>query len=412
MAGFVKKVISRRAALEEIKKELGFPWDMKNAELPLSESIGKRCAEDIVCPAPYPPFDRSLRDGYAVRHEDANGATPGTPLFLTQKGDVAMGEVPKFKISAFEAAAIPTGGIMPEGADAVVMLEDTDSTGGWIEIRRGVQAKENIIMRGEELAVGQLLLKKGALIDFKNIGMLSTVGMTRVPVLSPKISILSTGDEIVPVETSDVPPGCIRDVNGWNIKALLHRWGFEAQYKGIASDEGGEFEKRFHDELAECDILILSGGSSVGVRDHCSQLLEKLPEPGLIMRGLNIVPGKPTLAAGDRAGKKVVVSLPGHPLSCLTVAFVFLLPLLSEMTVGGGFTCGLHTRLPLSQDLAAHTGPEEFVPCAVGPDGRVTPITAKSGYISALSKACGLICIPEDKETLRAGEETEVWLWL
>lgn len=412
MAGFVKKVISRNEALDEIRTALGFPWNFENAVLPLGKAAGRRCAEDIICGAPYPPYDRSLRDGYAVRHEDANGASTGTPLFLTKKGDIAMGAVPDFSVGAYEAAAIPTGGIMPKGADAVVMLEDTDMTGGWIEIRRAVQAKENVILKGEELEAGQTLIKKGSLIDFRNIGLLSTTGVGSLSVLTPKISILSTGDEIVPAETEEVPPGCIRDVNGWNIKALLHRFGFEAEYRGIVPDDGPAFEKRFGEELENCDLLILSGGSSVGMRDRCSQLLEKLPAPGLIMRGLNIVPGKPTLAAGDRLGKKTVISLPGHPLSCLTVSFVFLLPLIGLMCVPEGMEFGLHTRLPLSEDITAHTGPEEFVPCAVESNGAVRPVTAKSGYISALSKACGFLRIPEDRETLRAGEETEVWLWL
>lgn len=412
MAGFVKKVISRKEAVEQISSALGYPWKFRNECLTLSDAVGRRCAKDIISGSPYPPYDRSLRDGYAVRHEDAGGATPGTPLFLTKKGDVLMGMAPDFKISAAETASIPTGGILPEGADAVVMLEDTDSTGGWIEIRRGVQAGENVIRKGEETAEGELLLRSGALVDFRTTGLMAGNGITEIPVLSPRISILSTGDEIVPAETRNIPPGCIRDVNAWNLKALLERYGFKADYKGIAPDDGAEFERRFYAELENCDLLILSGGSSVGMRDHCSRLLDSVPTPGLILRGLNIVPGKPTLAAGDISGKKTIVSLPGHPLSCLTVAFVFLLPLLSAMTSETPFECGLRTELQLAEDIAAHTGPEEFIPCTLTADGMVKPLTARSGYISALSGACGLICVPEDRETLRAGEKTEVWLWL
>ena len=411
MAGFVKEVTSRRSALEDISKRLLFPWEYPVRELQLGEAVGKRSACEIINDMPYPPFCRSLRDGYAVRHGDAAGATPGTPLFLTKRGEVLMGQDPDFGISSSEAALIPTGGILPEGADAVVMLEDTELAGGWIEVRRGVQAGENIIFKGEEIPQGERLLAVGGMVDFQTIGMLATAGVSRLPVIGLKISILSTGDEIVPVEKKELPPGCLRDVNGWNLKALLSRYGFEAEYRGIANDDGAEFERRFHEELAGCDLLILSGGSSVGVRDHCSEMLASLPEPGLLVRGLNIVPGKPTLIAADAAAKKLVVSLPGHPLSCLTVAFTVLLPLLLRRIGSENAVCGTRTRLPLSRDLAARTGPEEFGPCVLGADGSVAPIAAKSGYISVLAKASGLICVPEDRETIRAGEDAEVWLW-
>ncbi len=411
MAGFVKKVISRKEALDEISLALSFPWNVRQTVLPLGDAIGRRCAAEVTSAEDYPPYSRSLRDGYAVRHADANGATQGTPLFLNKRGEVRMGVVPDFAVSASEAASIPTGGLLPEGADAVVMLEDTDCTGGWIEVRRGVQAGENVIHKGEEIKAGQRLLEKGSLVDFKTIGLLATAGLTELSVMAPKISILSTGDEIVPSETKEVPPGSIRDVNGWNLKALLASYGFHADYRGIVSDDGAEFEARFHKELAACDILILSGGSSVGMRDRCSQLLEAMPAPGLLVRGLNIVPGKPTLAAADACAHKIAVSLPGHPLSCLTAAFVFLLPLIARMACEEPFFCGVRTRLPLACDVAARTGPEEFIPCALTPDGKARPLSAKSGYISVLSKADGLIRIAEDAETKRAGEDTEVWLW-
>ncbi|MCD8233990.1 MAG: molybdopterin molybdenumtransferase MoeA, partial [Cloacibacillus porcorum] len=159
----------------------------------------------------------------------------------------------------------------------------------WGDVLRGVQAGENIILEGEEIHRGERLLATGGMVDFKTIGMLATAGVSSLSVIDLRISILSTGDEIVPVETKELPPGCIRDVNGWNLKALLSRYGFEAKYRGIANDDGAEFERRFHEELADCDLLILSGGSSVVVLDHCSEMLASLPETGILVRGLNIV---------------------------------------------------------------------------------------------------------------------------
>jgi molybdopterin molybdotransferase len=322
-----------------------------------------------------------------------------------------MGTVPEFSIASGEAAAIPTGGILPNGADAVVMLESTTSTGGWIEVRNAVQSGDNVIHAGEEFSAGQKVLSRGDIVDFRTVSILSTLGIKSVPSTDLRISILSTGDEIVPVETRPLPPGRIRDVNGWSVRSLLSRYGFEASYRGILSDEGDDFEAAVRDEIEKCDVLVLSGGSSVGVRDHCSRVLEKLPPPGLMVRGINIVPGKPTLIAGCLEEKKLVVSLPGHPLSCLTVAFVLLLPLLLRLVGADGEGYGIKMRLPILSDVTARTGPEEFVPCRVTAEGKIDPILAKSGYVSSLASADGFIRIPEDRETIRAGDTAEVWLW-
>ncbi len=411
MAGFVKEVTGRNDAIESISHRLSFPWDCRAEERQLADATGRRCAEDIINEVPYPPFSRSLRDGYAVRHADAAGASSSTPLFLTAKGSVAMGEVPGFRIAGGEAASIPTGGILPEGADAVVMLEDTDTAGGWVEIRRAVQAGENIIKSGEDIAAGARLLARGDMIDLRTVGLLASAGFSSVPTVSLKISLLSTGDEIVPVDAGTLRPGQIRDVNGWNLRAMLSRFGFVSDYRGIASDCGEEFERRFHDELNSCDVLVLSGGSSVGVRDHAFRLLSSLSEPGLLVRGINIVPGKPTLIAADAGRKKLAVSLPGHPLSCMVAAFTVLLPLLLRLIGAAEKECGTRLVLPVACDLAARTGAEKFFACRLLPDGRVEPAAAKSGYISALSNACGFIRMPEERETIRAGEEAEVWLW-
>lgn len=325
-----------------------------------------------------------------------------------------MGGVPNAVVSAGTALSVPTGAVLPDGADAVVMLEDTSEAGEWIEVRRGVQSGENLIRAGEELSPGQRVLNRGDLIDFRAAGVLSALGISRTAVLASRISILSTGDEIMSVETKSLPPGAIRDVNGSTVGSLLQRYGFMADYKGIVSDDGCEFERRVTAELAACDVLVLSGGSSVGVRDHSARVLAELPAPGLLVRGLNIVPGKPTLSAGCLEMKKLVVSLPGHPLSCATVSFVFLLPLLLPLLLSmcgaGKSSMGQRLRLELTNDVTARTGAEEFAPCRVV-GGKAVPLPAKSSYINALAEADGFIRVPENAETLRAGDGAEVWLW-
>lgn len=411
MSGFVNEVIPRVQALQYVAEGLSFPWSTNTVDIPIDSALGKRISGDVESAEQYPPFKRSLRDGFAVHSPDVVAANSGTPTFLNKIGDIPMGVLPNTTIGPGEAVGIPTGGLLPQGADAVVMLEHTTFTGGWVEVREAVQSGENIIFAGEEFSAGQKILSRGDMVDFRTMSILATLGIKTVPCVNLKIKVASTGDEIVPVETSPLPPGNIRDVNGWSVKSLLSRYGFDSEYIGILSDEGDLFEKRVNEELAGCDVLILSGGSSVGIRDHCSRVLAKIPSPGLLVRGINIVPGKPTLIAGSLAEKKLVVSLPGHPLSCITVTYFVLIPLLLSLIGARETECGIKLELPISKDLAARTGPEEFVPCRVTDNGEITPILAKSGYISPLALADGFIRIPEDRETIRAGEAVEVWLW-
>lgn len=410
MAGFVKNVIPRTEALEKVIRALGFPWTTAAKKVSLQAAFGRRLASDFCSELPYPPYSRSLRDGFAVQSFDISAATSGTPTFLKKTGEVAMGELPQVTVTAGTAVAIPTGAALPDGADAVVMLEDTEQSGEWIEVRGGVQSGENIIRAGEEITRGEKVLGAGSLIDFRTLSVLAALGADKVTVASPRIGILSTGDELVPVETKLTPSGMIRDVNGCVVKALLSRYGFDADYRGIVSDDGAEFEKRVLEESASYDVLVLSGGSSVGVRDHSARVLEMLPAPGLIVRGINITPGKPTLVAGCLAEKKLVIGLPGHPLSCAAVCFVFLIPLLLALIGAKSRAPGERLTLELAKDLTARAGSEEFVPCVIE-NGKALPLPAKSGYISALSDAGGFIRIPEDTETLRAGDMAEVWTW-
>lgn len=411
MVGFVKDVTPLDEAVRYIVESLSFPWKTESEVVTIEKASGRRLLSDLTSPFSYPPYAKSLRDGYAVMSRSVSAASSSSPVFLNKAGNVLMGEVPDFQLEQDEAAVIPTGGILPRGADAVLMLENTSYAGGWVEVRRGVQAGDNIINAGEEITTGDRVLSGGTLIDFRSISLLAAIGIKNVRVSRLRISVLSTGNEIVPIETSPVPPGVIRDVNGWVICSLLARYGFPAEYRGILSDDPVFFEERVRRELERCDVLILSGGSSVGSRDLCSSVLEKLKAPGLLVRGINIAPGKPTLIAGELTEKKLVVSLPGHPLSCITVAYILLLPLLRALIGVWTEDRNLKIRLPLTHDIAARTGLEEFVPCKLGKDGRVTALPAKSAYIAALSSTDGLIRIPEDKETLRAGEIAEVWLW-
>ena len=411
MAGFVKEVIPRSFSLDLVSDALSFPWTVREKYLNIKDSVGSIVSRDIAADTPYPPYTRSLRDGYAVSGSDVVAATEGTPTFLRKTGEVMMGELPLLSLSFGEAIAIPTGGLIPNGSDAVVMAEDTSLTADWVEVRKGVQSGENIIRAGEEFAAGTKVLSQGDCVDFRSVSLLASLGINEVPVVDLRISILSTGDEILPADTADLPPGKMRDVNGWSVYSLLKHFGFAPEYRGIICDDRDVFEQTVNAELDLCDVIILSGGSSVGVRDHCSSVLEKLPSPGLIVRGINMVPGKPTLIAGCSESKKLAISLPGHPVSCLTVAFTVLLPLLMRLIGRENVTFCRKLHLPVTRDITAKTGPEEFFPFKLSEDGLAEPIMAKSGYISVFSDSDGLIRIASDMETIRSGETAEVWLW-
>lgn len=404
MSGFVTDTISRADALRMAAERLNFPWQIRTASVPIEAAAGRLTACDVINNAPYPPYTRSLRDGYAVHSSDTQAANTGTPMFFEKAKEIKMGEIPDFILSRGEAAPIPTGGILPEGADSVVMLEECDEAGGWVEVHASVQHGDNVIFKGEEKREGEVLIKRGTQIDARNIGMLAACGISSVCAADIKISVVSTGDEIVPVETQLLPPGCIRDINGSNIRTLLKEYGFDADYRGIMGD-GEDFADNYSRLLDECDVLILSGGSSVGMRDRCSGAIEKYP--GLLVRGINIAPGKPTIIGGN--AHKLVVSLPGHPVSCVISAFVVLLPLLMKLI--GAEHKFKSIILPLERDLSARTGPEEFIPCMLTAAGTVLPAPAKSGYFAALDGISGFIRMPEEKETARAGEKVEVLLW-
>ena len=410
MTGFVSEVTPLQESLELVKRSLSFPWGSGGSALTsLSTAQGLRINTEIIAEEDHPPFTRSLRDGYAVNVADIMGASQTSPVFLKMGEGIHMGAFPQFTTEENRAYPIPTGGILPHGVNGVVMLEDTSLSGEWVEIRKAVQDGENIIYKGEEIRRGQRILPKGSLIDHTTTGLLATLGIEFLPCCNIKIGILSTGDEIVPVSTREVPDGCIRDANAWLLSSLLLKYGFPSKQFGIIPDEACLLEAAVKNALKECDVLVLSGGSSVGTRDHCARIMERLPDPGLLIRGINIAPGKPTLIAACNQEKKLVFGLPGHPLSCLTTAFTVLLPLMMSL-VGAPLKLGNVVHLPLAEDLHGKTGVEEFIPASLQ-NGLIYPLQAKSGYIAVLQKSAGFIHLPENRETLRQGEEVEVWLW-
>lgn len=410
MSGFVEEVRPIGDCLQIVSEALAFPWDVERRSLPLEEAVFLRAADDIRAKESVPPFTRSLRDGYALGHANTVGASSGAPVFLRLGGEVEMGCVPDFALGPDEVAAIPTGGMIPEGADAVVMLEDTAEAGGWIEIRKSVQRGESLIFAGEDIAEGDVLLRRGERIGAGLPGLLSSLGITRVDVADVKIGVISTGDEIVPADTPSPAPGTIRDANAYIVQSTLKQYGFSSRPYGIVPDEKERLASRVREALSACDVVLLSGGSSVGARDHTAGIMESLDHPGLLVRGINMAPGKPTLIGGSLERKKLLMGLPGHPLSCMVATLFVVLPLLLRMCGAREETAGRWMKARLAEDVMGRTGPDEFVPMRLA-DGLARPLAAKSGYVSAMRDADGFIRMHPNTETLRKGEEADIWIW-
>jgi molybdopterin molybdotransferase len=409
MSGFVEETMSIDDCLSFTAKGLGFPWDARSRRVGVEDALYARSSEDVTAPEPYPPFTRSLRDGYAVNHASTVGARANSPVFLRQVGEVSMGEAPSFELAQGEAASIPTGGMLPRGSDSVVMVENTSVSGGWVEIRSSAQRGLNVMMAAEEIERGDVLLRKGGTIDRSVPGLLAAFGISAVNVMDTRVGVISTGDEVVPVGTSLLPMGFIRDANTSIIQSTLKRYGLESASYGIVPDEWDSLKPIAETAMRECDAVLLSGGSSVGARDHAAWLIECLSDTGLLVRGVNMVPGKPTVIGGSREARKLIVGLPGHPLSCMAATIFVALPLINAMYgIEGGV--GKYCAFPLSEDVSGHTGPDEFIPAKVGPEG-VRPLAAKSGYVSAMRDVDGFIRLRPDTETKRKGEMVEVWLW-
>ena len=381
----------------------------------LDEAIHRVCGADIVSPEDLPPLPRSTMDGYAVRAADTFGASDAIPALLDVAGAIAMGKIPGIAVGPGQAAAIPTGGFLPQGADAVVMVEYTNPAGeGAIEISRPVTAGENVLDKAEDAALGEIVIPAGKRVLPQEIGLLAGLGITRVAVhRRPKVAVISTGDEIVPV--AEIPSaGRIRDINTHAIAALVRAAGGEAEMFHPVPDDPALLRAALDCALARADVTVLSGGSSVGERDHMLQVVSSLPGAIVHAHGIAISPGKPTLIAS--VGGKPVFGLPGHPVSALVVAQVFLAPFLLYLQ-GHELKrtpAGMRVQAVLTSSVHSAQGREEYVRIKLEerqglPAAR--PVFGKSGMLSTLVKADGFIVVPIHAEGLPSGETVNVFLF-
>jgi molybdopterin molybdotransferase len=378
--------------------------------VPLDVALRRVPGEPVTTPHPLPGFPRSTVDGYAVRAADTYGVSEGLPGYLTVTGAVRMGAAPEEAVTPGRAIAIPTGGVIPPGADAVVMIEYTaEVMPGTIEVVRPVAPGAGVVRADEDARPGDEIIGRGRPLRPQDLGMLAAAGLTSVPVhKKPVVTIFSTGDEVVPADTPELKPGQVRDATAAALAALVTDAGGEPVFGGIMPDDPGALEAALRSALPASDLLVISAGSSVGARDETATAVARLGEPGIWCHGLAIKPGKPTLLA-ECAGVPVI-GLPGNPRSALVVFRLIGMPVIRLV---GGCTVPPpepSTRARLSRDLASAAGRLDVVQVKVHDDLAV-PVFGLSALLSVLTAADGYIVIPDEVTGLDAGSEVNVILY-
>jgi molybdopterin molybdotransferase len=391
----------------------------------VANALDRILTEDIRAPHPLPEFERTTVDGYAVRAQDTFGASDSLPAYLTLIGEVPMGDSPAFEIGAGQCALIHTGGMLPAGADAVVMLEYTQKTSDVsqnfgslanieIEIFRAVAAGENVIHIGEDVKQGGLILPKGTRLRPAEIGGLMALGITSVHVARKvQIGLISTGDEVI--DPGQTPrPGQVRDINSYTLSALIEKSGGVAKRYGILRDQFQALKEAAAKALSECEAVIITAGSSASTRDMTAEVIRSLGEPGVLVHGINTRPGKPTILGV--CGGKAVIGLPGNPVSALVNGYLFVVPVIEKL-LGMLPKPRATVQAELMVNLPSQAGREDWIPVKLIENRKskivnynADPIFGKSNLIFTLASADGLLRIHPDATGLSAGEVVEVIL--
>ena len=380
--------------------------------VPVEESLERILAQEIMSDVDIPGFTRSTMDGYAVTAASTFGASESSPAFLNIVGAITMGDEPQFSIALGQAAKIATGGMLPKGADSVVMVEHTDAvTDTAIEVFKSVAPGQNIIEKGEDIKKKTSVLTLGRKIRPQELGLLAATGQEEVKVFKkPIVGIISTGDEVVSIDQTPAV-GRIRDINTYSLLGLVHQAGGIPKLFGIVKDSTADLKERCALALATSDMVLVSGGSSVGVRDLSIDVIEALPESRVLVHGISISPGKPTILA--KSGAKAFWGLPGHAVSAMVVFLVGVRPFLRHLAgLSHGDTFGSYLTARLTRNLASVHGRMDFVRVRlIEKDGRqwAEPILGKSGLICTMVEADGLIFIDLNQEGLEKGDKVCVY---
>jgi len=398
---------AREKILNHIKS-----WPRKIKKAPLDEALDQILAEDIYASCDIPSFRRSTVDGYAVIANNVMGAAEGVPVFLTLAGSVYMGKTADFSIAAGECAYVPTGGMLPEGADSVVMIEYCEAAGNIISFNEAVPPGTGTAETGEDFQKGNLLLGTGKTIRPQEIGALCAAGITSVNIFEPlTISIFSTGDELVEPDC-DPAPGQIRDINTKLIKSLAVKNGYKVISAQVFPDDEAKLENAVKEAAALCDIVIISGGSSQGEKDFTERIIDRIAKPGVFTHGLAVKPGKPTILGWDENSKTLFAGLPGHPVSAMMV-FTLLFKNLYKQFINPEFQSSTFVTARISCNVPGSPGRTACLPVILENKNEIItaqPVFGKAGMISVLTRADGYIEINLNKEGLKKDEQVAVYL--
>jgi len=405
---------SPNKALEKFLNNISFT---PSTELvPTMDALGRVVSSSIKAPHPLPEFRRSTVDGYAVDAETTFGASESLPLNIQVLAEVNMGEIPGFKVGKGECALIHTGGMLPEGTNSVVMLEFTQLiVPGRIEIYQSTAYGENVIQTGEDVLTGEVVIPEARKIRSLEIGGLLALGITELIVnRRPVVGIISTGDELISPEYP-TQPGKVRDINSYSLSVLVQELGGIPVRYGIIRDDFDLLEKTAKLAFSKSDLLLITAGSSASARDITSQIIELLGSPGIIVHGINIRPGKPTILAVCEG--KPVIGLPGNPVSAMVIAFLYLKPAIEKLS---GLTVNpVRPRFfaRLSTNISSSSGREDWVAVRLfrkeNMESRellAEPIFSKSNLIFSLVRADALARIPPEVNGMEAGQEVELLL--
>ena len=389
------------------------PIQIKSEDIKTETSLKRVTAKPVFAPHPLPSFNRSTVDGYAVRAADTHGAGEALPAYMHMIDEVLMGTTPKTALEQGQCALIHTGGMIPFGADAVVMIEYTQLVKPEeVEILHSVAVGENILKVGEDVSQAQEVIPAGKRLRPAEIGGAMALGITDLTVVQkPRLGILSTGDEVVhPKE--EIQPGQVRDINSYTLSALVDQVGGEPIRYGIISDHADALYSIAEKALKECDIVVITAGSSASVRDLTSQVIDKMGEPGVLVHGVNVRPGKPTIL-GVCDGK-AVIGLPGNPVSALVIAWLFVVPVIEALLGVQHSQPPPSIQARLAVNVASQAGREDWIAVRLireKDDYRAEPVFGKSNLIFTLARADGLLRIPPDANGLNAGEIVQVRLF-
>ena len=398
------QVISLKEA-KTIAEALGRSLERRTENVPLSNAAGRILASRLQSKENVPAFARSTMDGYAVFAADTFGASETTPVPLTVAGEIHMGECAGASLARGTCMRIPTGGMLPEGANAVVPVEyaEEDILGDCL-IAASVSPLQFVTGIGDDVRAGETILPAGTVLSAAQIGVLAAAGFAEVPVVSPlRIGVISTGNELVPVDQQP-KPGYVRDVNSYLLWALCTQFGTQPRFYGVIPDREAVFTDALQKACQENDFVLLSGGSSAGAMDLTAKTVETLGS--LLVHGIAIKPGKPTIIGS--VGSAVVFGLPGHPAACYFVTNEVVKP--SIASYYGTVFPSREVKACLSEHVSSNHGREEFI-CVKLNGKTAVPVYGKSGVISQLSRADGYLRIDRDAEGIAAGTEVTITLF-